>query len=140
MPGKTVTLSGWKVVIVLAVLAVVAGFRITTAHATLDTQGRAELQRWVQSDLIRPILSDTTRSLEERGAALEEASAVTIKSLSVRGPLGKAVVRVELNPSPALPPGAGQVRYFRAHYSDGLGWFHDGDATRLDWYLAALRF
>lgn len=140
MSGKTVTVSGWKAVLLLIVIAVVAGFRIMTAHAKLDTQARARMERWVQAELIRPIIADTTKSLAEQGAALEQTSSVTIKSIAVRGPLSHAIMRVELNPSPALPPGTKMIRYYRTHYTDGIGWFHDGNATVLLWYLAALRF
>ena len=140
MPGKTVTFSGWKLVLALIVVAGVVGFRLVTAHTKLDTQGRAVLQRWVQSELIRPIVNDTSKTLAEQGAALQQASKVTIKSLAVRGPLRKAVVRVELNPSPALPPGTPLVRYYRVHYSVGIGWFHDGPASTLEWYLADVRY
>jgi hypothetical protein len=140
MPKKTVTLSGWKAVLVLVVLAGVVGFRITTARAQLDTQGRALLERWVRAELIRPILADTGKTLAEQGAAIERASTVTIKSIAVRGRLSKAVLRVELDPSPALPPGTALVRYYRAHYSDGIGWFHDGPTTALRWYLSGFTF
>jgi hypothetical protein len=110
------------------------------ARARIDTQGRAELERWVQSELIRPIVADTTESLSERGAALSRASSVIIRSLAVRGPLGNAVVRVELNPSPALPAGSNLVRYYRVRYSEISGRTHRGSATAADWHLAAFRF
>ena len=140
MDGKTVTFSGWKAVLVLVLLASVVGFRIATARSKLDTQGRAALERWVQDELVRSIVADPTKSLAERGAAVEAASAVTIRSLAVRGPLRNAVVRVELNPSPALPPGTGLVRSYHARYSEVTGWMHHGSATAMDWYLAALHF
>jgi hypothetical protein len=140
MAGKTVTFSGWKAVVVLVILAGAAGFRIATARTKLDTQGRAALERWVQAELVRSIVADPTTSLAERGAAAAEASAVTIRSLAVRGSLRNAVVRVELNPGPALPPGADLVRYYRVQYSEITGWVHRGHATVMDWYLAALRF
>ncbi len=137
MPGKTTTLTGWKAVLVLVVVASVVVFRVTTARAKLGTQGRAALEMWVQQEMIRPILADTTRSLEERGADALQASSVTIRSLAVRGPLNNAVVRVELAPSPALPPGTDLVRYYRMRYSDLTGWTHRGNATVINWWLAA---
>lgn len=137
MSGKTVTLSGWKAVLVLVVLGGVVVFRELTARTRIDTQGRAALERWVQAEVIRPILADTTLSLADRGAALAQASSVTIRSLAVRGRLSHAVVRVELAPSPALPPGTALVRYYWVQYSDLTGWMHNGDATVVNWYLAA---
>ena len=137
MSGKTVTFTGWKAVFVLVILVGAVVFRVTTARAKLDTQGRAALEAWVQGELIRPILGDSTRSLEERGAAVLQASTVTIRSLAVRGPLDDAVARVELAPGPALPPGTDLVRYYRVRYSEITGWTHAGRATVLSWYLAA---
>ena len=136
MTGTTVKLSGWKAVLALLVLAGAVGFREVTVRDKLDTQGREALRRWVQAEVIRPIVADTTRSLAERDSALTQALAVTIKSLGVRGALSNAVVRVELNPSPALPPGTDLVRYYRARYSVVSGWMHRGNTTALAWYLA----
>ncbi len=131
------TLTGWKAVLVLVVVASVVVFRVTTARAKLDTQGRAQLEMWVQQEMIRPILADTSRSLLERGAAVLQASSVSIRSLAVRGPLNNAVVRVELDPNPALPPGTDLVRYYRMRYSDLTGWTHHGNTTVISWWLAA---
>jgi hypothetical protein len=131
------TLSGWKAVPVLVVLVGVAVFRVTTARDKLDTQGRAALETWVQQEMVRPILADTTRSLAERGTAALEASSVSIRSLAVRGPLNNAVVRVELAASPSLPPGTELIRYYRMRYTAISGWTHRGRATVLNWYLAA---
>lgn len=137
MSGKTMTLTGWKAVLMLVVVAGVVVFRVTTARAKLDTQGRAQLEMWVHQEMIRPILADTSRSLLERGAAVLKASSVSIRSLAVRGPLNNAVVRVELDPSSALPPGTDLVRYYRMRYSDLTGWTHRGNATVISWWLAA---
>jgi hypothetical protein len=137
MPGRTLSLTGWKAVVVLAVLVGVGGFRLKTTRTKIDTQGRAALEAWVQAEAIRPILADTTRSLSQEGAALSKASSVTIRSLAVRGPLRNAIVRVELAPSPALPPGTDLVRYYHMQYSQVSGWTHRGSATAMDWYLAA---
>lgn len=137
MSGTTLTIKGWKAVLVLLVLAGVGLFRITTASARLDAQARAKLEAWVQAELIRPILADSARSLEEKGAAITQASSVNIRSLAVRGKLSNAVVRVELAPNAALPPGTDLVRYYRMQYSSLIGWKHRGNATQLAWYLAA---
>jgi hypothetical protein len=132
-----VTFTGWKALLVVAALAGFAAFRIVTVRATLDTEGRAALQAWVQGDVIRPILADTTRPLEERGRRIVEASSIGIRSLDVRGPLRNMVVRAELEPHPALPVDVERVRYYRMRYSALTGWTHHGSANVLSWYLAA---
>lgn len=137
MPGKTVKISGRNAVLVLIVATAFVGFRFVTARSKIDGQGRATLQTWVQDQVVRPILGDTTRSEEERGAAASAGvSAVQIKSLQVHGPLNRAIVRVELAPSPALPAGTKLLRYYRMQYSDLTGWRVVGSARAWDWYLA----
>lgn len=137
MSAKTIRLSGWKAVLALIFLA--GGWVLWQAHARtqIDTQGRARMERWVQAEVIRPLLKDTTQSLAEQGAALEQASSVKIRSLTIHGPTNHAVVRVELAPSPALKPGTKMVRYYRVRYSSISGWTPAGPTTALAWYLAA---
>lgn len=139
MAVKTVKISGIKAVLVLLVLGGMAAYRFINSRTTLDTQGRAALQMWVQDELIRPIVADTSRSLAEQGAALAQATSVKVKSISVHGSLDNAVVRVELAPNPALPPGSPLVRYYRARYTMISGWTHRGSSTVLSYYLAAIR-
>ncbi len=136
MSGKTLQLTGPKAIAALIVIVGVIAFRQYAARTTLDTKGRAALQSWVQAEMIRPLVADTTQPLEDRGAAVSAAATVKIRSLGVRGRLNRAVVRVELEPSPALPPGAKLVRYYRMHYSVTTGWHAQGPATALNWYLA----
>jgi hypothetical protein len=137
LAGKSVTLSGWKAVVVLLFVGGFVAFRAVTSHAQLDTQGRAALERWVQAEVERPILADTTRSMMAKDSALQLASTVKIKSIGVRGLLTNAIVRIELAPSPALPPGTKLVRYYHMQYSSLTGWSHHGTAYAWDWYLAA---
>jgi hypothetical protein len=134
---KTVTLKGWKAVAALVAIVGFAGFRMYSARTTLDTQGRETLEVWIRSEVLSPILADTTRPLAERGAALLEASQVSIRSLAARGPLDDMVVKVELDPNPAYPPGTGLVRYYRMSYSTVVGWMYEGNASVVSWYLAA---
>ncbi|GMV05116.1 MAG: hypothetical protein AMXMBFR53_13960 [Gemmatimonadota bacterium] len=133
----TVTLTGWKAAAAILALAAFAVFRMQSAHGTLDTQGREALEVWVRAEVLSPILADTARPLAERGAALVEASRVSVRALEARGSLDDVVVRLELDPNPAFPPGTELVRYYRMRYSTLTGWSHKGNATKLSWYLAA---
>ena len=137
MSGKTVKLSGFKAVLLLIVLVGVGGYRFVHGRTKMSTQGRAELTMWVKDQVVRPLLRDTTQSVAEPGnAALAAMTAVKIKSLQVHGPLNRAVVRVELEPSPALPAGTPLVRYYLMQYSDLTGWRIVGKAYAYNWYLA----
>lgn len=135
--AATVTLTGWKAVVVLVAVAGVAGFRMVSARNTLDTQGRETLETWIRAEVLTPILADTLLPLAERGAAALEASRVSIRSLAARGPLDDMVVKVELVPNPAYPVGTELVRYYRMSYSTLTGWRYERDSHVVSWYLAA---
>lgn len=137
MSGKSVTVTGWKALLVLVILVGAVVVRVSTARAQLDTQGRIALEAWVRGEVIRPILADSDRNVLERGAAVLQAATLKIRSIEARGPLDDTVVRVELEPNAALPEGTDLVRYYRMGYSGITGWTHEGSANRLSWILAA---
>ena len=136
MSTPTVTLTGWKAVPVIFLVVGFVGFRFYTARQALDTEGRQVLEEWIAGELQRPILADTSRSLEERGQAVLDASNVRIRAMSARGSLEDLVVKVELEPSADLPAGTELVRYYRMEYSSITGWRHRADATALSYYLS----
>lgn len=136
MANPTLKLTGWKAVAALVVLAGFVGFRWVTARDALDSQGREVMQRWVASELQRPMLADTAGDPAQKAEALLAAGKVRFRSMSGRGPLDNMVVRVELEPSADLPPGTKMVRYYRMQYSSLTGWRHRGNTTALSWYLA----
>jgi hypothetical protein len=136
MSTPTVTLTGWKAVAVLVLVAGFVGFRWMTARDALNTEGRDYLEEWIALELQRPILADTTRALEERGEAVLAAANVQIRAMSGHGSLDDLVVKVELEPSADLPAGTELVRYYRMEYSSITGWTHRGDATALSYYLS----
>ena len=136
MSNNSITLTGWKAVVVLVAIAGFVGFRWITARDALNTEGRQVLEEWIAMELIRPILADTARALGERGEAVLGASTVRIRSMSGRGPLENMVVKVELEPSSELPPGTELVRYYRMEYSTLTGWRHRGNGSALSYHLA----
>ena len=136
MSTKTVTLTGWKAVAAIVVVLGFVGFRMVTARRALDTEGRQVLEEWIAGELIRPILADSARALEERGEAVLAASKVRIRSMSGHGSLDDLVVKVELEPSADLPPGTELVRYYRMEYSSITGWRHRGYASAVSYYLS----
>lgn len=134
----TFNLTGWKAVAFLVALLAVGAFRFTRARGALEGQGRATLEAWIVGEIQRPLLADTTLPLAEKGAALLEASTVSIRALEARGPLDDVQVRVELEPSSALPPGFELVRYYRMRYSSLVGWSYKGPGSALSFWLAFL--
>ena len=136
MSTNTVTLTGWKAVAVLVLVAGFIGFRWMTARDALNTEGREYLEQWIALELQRPILADTARDLQERGEAVLGAANVQIRAMSGHGSLDDLVVKVELEPSSDLPPATELVRYYRLRYSSITGWTHRADASALSYYLS----
>jgi hypothetical protein len=137
MSPKTMKVTGWKAIPLIIVVVGFGVFRFVSARQSLDTQGREALEQWIVAELIRPLLADSTTSLAERGEAVLGASQVKIRDLSARGPLDDLVVRVELEPNEALPPGTELVRYYRMSHSLTTGWRHrGGHASALSYYMA----
>ena len=136
MSTNTVTLTGWKAVAAIVLVLGFVGFRWVTARDALDTEGRQVLEEWIAGELLRPILADTARSLEDRGQAALGASKVSIRAMSGRGSLDDLVVKVELEPSDDLPAGTELIRYYRMEYSSLTGWRHRGNSTALSYYLS----
>ena len=121
------TFTGGKAVAVLLLFVAFSGYRWMSARDALNSEGRQYLEEWIALELQRPILADTTRSVGERGEAVLAAGNVRIRSMSSMGPLGDMVVKVELEPSPDLPPGTELVRYYRLEYGTFTGWQHRGN-------------
>lgn len=136
MSPKTMKITGWKAIPLIIVVVGFGIFRFVSARQALDTQGREELEVWIAAELIRPILADTTTSLAERGEAALGAAQVEIRNLSALGTLEDMVVRVELEPSEAYPPGTELVRYYRMSYSLVTGWRYRADASAMLYWLA----
>jgi hypothetical protein len=64
----------------------------------------------------------TGPSLEEKGALLLEAAKIGFSSINARGTAKNMVIKLELQPNPALPPGDPAVRYYPMRYSMIVGW------------------
>ena len=135
MSEQQIQLTGSKALIVGVLIVGLMALRSFNAATTLDTQGRDTLQEWVMLELQRPILADESLSLEAKGEAVLKAGNVRIASMKAKGPMDDLVVRIELEPSPDLPPGTELVRYYRMEYSTITGWRHRGNATALSYYI-----
>ena len=136
MSAKTMKITGWKAIPLIIVVVGFGIFRFVSARQALDTQGREALEDWIAGELIRPMLADSTTPLAERGEAILGAVQVEIRGLSAVGSLEDMVVRVELEPNEAYPPGTELVRYYRMTHSLVTGWRHRADASALTYYLA----
>ncbi len=140
-PAATFTLTGWKAVAAIVVVAGFIGFRTVSARATLDTQGRAVLERYVAIRLQAGVLAAGPAApvpTEEEARALLQAGDVHIRSMRARGSGSRLVVRIELEPNPAFPVGTERVRYYRLTHSALTGWQVQAEVTRWSYWAALL--
>lgn len=136
MSQSGIQLTGWKAVAVLVVVLGFGAFRYVTARQSLQGQGREALEEWVRLEVQREILAEEGEPGVEMATALVEAEEIRIQELSGRGSLDDMVVRVLLEPHPALPGEPGLTRYYRMSWSRTAGWRHRGDASALAYHLA----
>lgn len=145
MSDTNIKLTGSRAWVVAILVIGLIALRSFNARTTLDTQGRETLREWVALELQRPLLAETSaameageldeRAMEAQAAELLAAGEVQIASMRAKGPMDDLVVRIELEPSPGLPPGTELVRYYRMEYSTVTGWRHRGNTSAVSWYL-----
>ena len=135
MRQTTIQLTGMKAVLALVALFGIVGFQWVSADKSLPTEGRTVLENWIQLEFQRDILDDSGSGLEERGEALLGATEIRIASLSAHGSPDDLVVRVELRPDPAIPPGTDMTRYYAIEHSVLTGWGTPNHASALSYYL-----
>ncbi|MCU7960760.1 MAG: hypothetical protein KZQ58_12360 [gamma proteobacterium symbiont of Bathyaustriella thionipta] len=131
-----IKLNGWGAVIAIIAMIVFVVFRYNTASHELQTQGVEALKTWVAAEYSRYHLARKDASLQEKADALISAADIEILSINERGPLDSPIVRVELAPNKAHPPGTPYVRYYHMEYSTLAGWRHKGDASVWRYRLA----
>lgn len=136
--GLRITLTGWKAVAVLAVVVGVGGFRVVSARASLDTQGRAALEDAIATRIQGRMMAGGSVTTEDDVRALLEAGEVEILSMQAHGSGEDVVVRVELEASPTLPAGTELVQYHRMEHGSVTGWRVRGETTAAAYWLAVL--
>ena len=135
MSSKQIKIKGAPALLILVAIVAFAGFRLMGARQTLDTDGREILRQWISAEYIRYHLDRTDLTDEERASILLAADTVNF-SVSARGRPSRTIVRVEIDPGRAHPPGSPTVRYYRMSYSTITGWRHNGHTTAVGYYLA----
>ena len=136
MATRSVTLTGWKAVAAIAVVAAFGLFRLSQQAGTLDTQGREVLTTWLAAEYTRSALRGIEQTGRDAGTAakLLDAQAIDFRSLSARGRGEDVIVRAEVRVAGRTPPDGRSVRYFRMAYRLGTGWSYRREATAFAYY------
>jgi hypothetical protein len=130
-----IRLTGGKALAVAALALGVVAFQYLHALNTLDTEGEAVLRRWIGTEYQRYQLQRAGLDDEQRAKLLLSLESLTLRDLSARGTLDDLIVRVEIEPHPAQPPGVDPVRYFRMRHSTASGWLTPERAYAHNYYL-----
>jgi len=133
--SKRIRITGAPALVLIAALGLFAGLRLMRAGATLDEGGREVVRQWLASEYARYQLARDDLTGVERAPFLLASDSIVFRSLTGRGRPGRTVVRVEVAPNAAQPPGTPMVRYFRLRYSTVTGWRLEREVSVLSYYL-----
>lgn len=132
-----VQFTGWKALVVLALLAGYAVLRYHTPQVTLDTAARDAVRSSVAAEYqggarapggLGPVLDSAAVAdlLEQRG--------VEIPSITGRGSSDNVVVQVEMSVRGGPPPDGRPVRYFRLLHLTRARWRVVGESSVVRYY------
>lgn len=146
MPGEyKFTLTGWKALAAIALLAAWYGIQIRYHIRPVDDAGRTAMQAWLLRGYRGETPRDILRKLKEAKSGLPPepeppSMDVQIVSASAHGGTAHMIAKVEVTVNGGPPPDGQSIRYlYVSHYGDGT-WtvLSESDAsyyTRALWYV-----
>jgi len=146
--GETrIELTGWKAIVVAAIILAVSGYRIYSRFPTVSDDGRAALRDW----LVKDYTGRGPRALAQRVAEYRagqpvqpldvpaEIHKVEFVSLSAHGWRDAMVVRSEISVDGGPPPDGQPVRYLFLTTKFEGGWMVLSESDSFRYYEALLR-
>ena len=132
------TIKGWAAVPVLAVLLIVAGFRMVSAESALDGEQGERLKSHLQGEYSSLLLADADGTNLDAASidALLEVDEIEFTDVSVKVRSDEAVVRVTIEVAGDSPPDGRDVRYFRMEHQTLGGWRVVREVGKWSYYLA----
>ena len=113
------TLRGWKAVAVVALIAVITGYRFVSRFQTVDNAGRDVLTGWLLKDYNAQGPRDLIKRVQDYKAGLPMQPVTEIKpmniefvSLSAHGVRDAMVAKAQIMVEGGAPPDGRAVRYF----------------------------
>jgi hypothetical protein len=116
MPDYKFTLSGWKALVALAIVAAWYGAQVSYRIRPVDDAGRQAIQSWLLRGYRGETPKDLLRKLEDAKAGLPPEPEpppmdVQIVSLSAHGGTSHMIVKVEVTVNGDPPPDGRPIRY-----------------------------
>ncbi len=131
----SIQIRGVPALIIVLIGLAFLGFRTYSARTSLSDEGRDVLASYYSMEYQRYQLARSDISEPEKVRLLNEAQQLQILSLSARGRGGDLVVKVELAPNDAQPPGKPLTRYCKIEHSTLLGWLDPRDTGSMSYHL-----
>jgi hypothetical protein len=132
-------LTGGKALIGAVLIMLFGIWKYQAANQALQSQGVEEIKQWLISEYSTyhmATLSDFSLPGEERTALLDAIQNISFRSVSARGPRDGMIVKVEIQPSIAVPPGSALTRYYEVSYSALTNRItYERDASALSYHL-----
>jgi hypothetical protein len=113
------------------------GVWYSSAAISLGSTEQNIVKNSIAAEYQRYHLSRNDLTATQKASLLGAIQNMQIRSLSARGdPDSHLIVRVEVEPTTAKPPGFANVLYYRLNYSPLTGWSNQGRATAEEYYLS----
>lgn len=108
-----------------------------SAAISLDATEQNVIKNSIAAEYQRYHLSRDDLTRAQKASLLGTIQQMKIRSLSARGePEHRLIVRVEVEPTIAKPPGFADVMYYQLSYSPLTGWSSEGRTTAENYYLS----
>ena len=104
---------------------------------SLNPISESVVKNSIAAEYQRYHLSRTDLSPSQKANVLSAIQNIKIRSLTARGePQHRLIVRVEVEPITAQPPGLSTILYYQLKYSSLTGWASEGRTTAENYYLS----
>jgi hypothetical protein len=142
MAETRIELTGWKAIVVAALILGVSGYRFNSRFQTVSDDGREALREW----LVRDYTGRGPKALAQRVAAyragVPEAldlpkvpdPQVDFASVSAHGWPDAMIVRTEISVDGGLPPDDKRIRYLFLTTKVGGGWMVLSESDQFNYY------
>ena len=146
MPEARIELTGWKAIVVAALILAVAGVRVMSRFQTVPEDGKATLREWLVKDYTGRGLKDLARRVAAYKAGLPDQSpevpavlpSVEFTSLSGHGSSDMMIVRCDVSVDGGAPPDGQPIRFLFLTTKPGGGWMVFSESDSYRYYTALL--
>ncbi|WP_455210912.1 hypothetical protein [Kaarinaea lacus] len=133
---STYVIKRWLMVITPGIFLAGITTWFCSSAISLNPTSENVVKNSIAAEYQRYHLSRQDLSAEQKASLLQAIQKMKIRSLSARGePQNHLIVRVEVEPTTAQPPGLSNVLYYQLKYSSLTGWASDGRTTAENYYL-----